>query len=127
MATSFLNRWFHGGKALQDSDQLNKAIGANVLSLTNGIQATGTTLATATPLGSVINGVETTTGVDAGVVLPTNGPVGLKVQIINSTGGEITVYAPAGTTVNGAASIAQPSASLSVWYTKYGPTSWIAV
>lgn len=77
-------------------------------SVATGLVATGSTSATALTIGAVKNFV-TTSAASTGVLLPP-GSAGDTIFIMNRAGQALTVYPPAGATINNTTSFSQTSA-----------------
>ena len=92
---------FAPGLALQDGSLLNRILGIFVGSVSSGLTATGTTLATALGLTSTTNQFSTVAA-NTGATLPAMIP-GQTVFIYNDGASPLTVYAANGITIDGTA------------------------
>jgi hypothetical protein len=77
-------------------------------SIAAAVTAAGSNLATATPITTSVTNVATT-AVSTGVALPLTSAGGDSFIVHNSGASSLTVYAPSGATINGAASVALAS------------------
>lgn len=91
------------GQRLAEDDVLNKFLSFPSVSVSSGLTALGTTLATALVLTSVINQLSTVAA-NTGAALASLVP-GAHQDLYNDGASPVTVYAPTGYTVDGVASV----------------------
>lgn len=99
---------------------------APILSVSTGLTATGTNLATALQLVSFVN-VVATTAVNTGVKLPSNTPIGQTVIVNNDGANALNVYPPdaTGTLNGGTAGDPVSCASAGNMCVRTSSTSWL--